>query len=173
MDTSDKGAESQITQLFDASYSRLKEYLIKRLRNESDAQDIAQEAFLQLLRIDRLDLIQEPEAYLYRIALNLCHKLMRNDARQPVAHSIETAEQIIAQDGRNVEQQIEIDQQARLLSDIIKELPPLYQAVLLMKKREGYSHQEIAEKLGISIHTVRKYLVKAVTACRAAYWEDE
>jgi RNA polymerase sigma factor (sigma-70 family) len=48
-------------------------------------------------------------------------------------------------------------------------LPPIYQSILLMRKRDGLSHGEIAQKLGISIHTVRKYLTRAITECRKAH----
>ena len=54
------------------------------------------------------------------------------------------------------------------LEKILVTLPPVYQSVLLLRKRDGLNHAEIAEKLGISIHTVRKYLTRAMTECRKA-----
>jgi RNA polymerase sigma-70 factor (ECF subfamily) len=44
---------------------------------------------------------------------------------------------------------------------LIKELPPSYAAVFNMHIIDGYSHQEIAEKLGISVGTSKSNLFKA------------
>jgi len=48
--------------------SRLRRYLAARLRNASDVGDLAQEIFLRLLRVERHDLIRQPESYLFTIA---------------------------------------------------------------------------------------------------------
>jgi len=55
------------------------------------------------------------------------------------------------------------------LENILSGLPAIYQSILLMRKRDGLKHAEIAQKLGISIHTVRKYLTRAITECRKAH----
>ena len=52
------------------------------------------------------------------------------------------------------------------LQAALEGLPPLYSAALLLRKRDGLSHREIAERLQISLHTVRKYLTRAVAQCR-------
>ena len=49
-------------------------FLARRARAGVDARDLAQEAYVRLLRLDRKDLIREPLAYVYRVASNLLHE---------------------------------------------------------------------------------------------------
>jgi len=56
------------------------------------------------------------------------------------------------------------------LEYVLRQLPPMYRAVLLLRKRDGMSYAEIAQKLKLSVHTVKKYLARAVVQCRAADW---
>ena len=64
--------------LFDEAFrehrGRLYQYLRRRLANEEDAQDLAQEAYLRLLRVSRTELVRDPQAYLYRVARNLVYE---------------------------------------------------------------------------------------------------
>ncbi|HEX7113962.1 MAG TPA: sigma-70 region 4 domain-containing protein, partial [Steroidobacter sp.] len=57
------------------------------------------------------------------------------------------------------------------LDRALAQLPPMQAAVLLAHKRDGLSYEETAEKLGISVHTVEKYLTKAKARMRALLWE--
>ena len=42
--------------------------------SSADARDLAQEAYVRLLRLERKDLIREPRPYLYRIAANILYE---------------------------------------------------------------------------------------------------
>src|SRR5580692_3695530 len=49
-------------------------FISKRVRTLADARDLAQEAYVRLLRMERKDLIRHPRAYLYRIAANILYE---------------------------------------------------------------------------------------------------
>lgn len=151
---------------------RLVRFLEMRTGNRQDAQDLAQEAYFRLCRVCDPDLIQSPESYLFRIASNLAHEFVLRRRAQPNFVELDP-EQAEADDprGRTFDTNLEIRSEVRQLEDIITELPPLYQAILLMRKRDGYSHAEIAEKLSISPHTVHKYLSRALLKCRTLWAE--
>jgi RNA polymerase sigma-70 factor (ECF subfamily) len=53
----------------------------------------------------------------------------------------------------------------------LAQLPPTHAAVLLCHKRDGLSDEEVAEKLGLSIHTVEKYVTQAKSKIRTMSWE--
>lgn len=61
----------------------------------------------------------------------------------------------------------------RRLSRILARLPPRCRAVLLMQHREGMSYKEIAKRLGVSTHMVKKYVVKALALCRDDLADEE
>lgn len=149
---------------------RLVRFLESRLGSRSDAQDLAQEAYFRLCRVSNPDLIREPENYLFRIATNLANEFMLRRRNQPILVEIETAEPELGEDrDASFVTVLEDRSQIEKLEAIIAELPPLYQAILLMRKRDGYTHEEIAERLSISPHTVHKYLSRALLKCRSLW----
>jgi len=147
-------------------------FLEMRIGNRQDAQDLAQEAYFRLCRVREPDLIQSPESYLFRIASNLAHEFLLRRRVQPSFVELDP-EQSYAEDADagSFSAKLEARSEVEQLEHIIDELPPLYQAVLLMRKRDGYSHQEIAERLSISPHTVHKYLSRALLRCRTLWAE--
>lgn len=151
---------------------KLRRFLSFRVRSDVDAQDLAQEAYFRLCRVKEPDLIREPDAYLFRIASNLANEFLLKKSKQPPLIDIDGVGDTIGEKpgdsfGDHIEQRSEILK----LQIILDELPPLYQAILLLRKRDGYSHQEIAERLDISPHTVHKYLKRALLKCRTAWVE--
>jgi RNA polymerase sigma factor (sigma-70 family) len=151
---------------------RLIRFLEMRTGNRQDAQDLAQEAYFRLCRVRDPDLIQSPESYLFRIASNLAHEFLLRRRNQPSFVELDP-DQGDSDDahGKSFSTELEARSEVEQLERIICELPPLYQAVLLMRKRDGYSHDEIAEKLSISPHTVHKYLSRALLRCRTLWAE--
>jgi RNA polymerase sigma-19 factor, ECF subfamily len=164
------------TKLVESAFAQhrkaLQEYLMRRLSSAQNAQDLAQEAYLRLLSVEDAELVRQPHAYLFRIASNLVYEYRlreRNDVvtfnSQAVDHFAEQPQHVSLEDlgdRLNVERQLET---------ALAQLPPLYRAILVMRKRDGLSYSEIAQALGISIHTVKKYLLRAVTQCRDLQWE--
>jgi RNA polymerase sigma factor (sigma-70 family) len=150
----------------------LQRFLTRRLQSTENAQDLAQEAYLRLLHLDRGEFVRQPQAYLYRIASNLVYEFRLRERNQPVTFDSEALDQAAESTAEplatEASDRIEVEQQ---LESILAELPPLYRAVLVLRKRDGLSYPEIARTLAISVHTVKKYLARAVAQCRSARWE--
>lgn len=142
---------------------RVLRYLGARLANEQDAQDLAQEAYLRLLRASNSRLIHDPMAYLLRIARNLLHEWYSSPpgSREPV-EEIE-----LVDEGMSVEDLTEISQQVERLGNVLRHLSPKCRAVILMHRRDGMTYDEIAKALGISSSMVKKYLSQGLARCRA------
>lgn len=156
--------------LFEEYGSSLMRYLVFRVGNESDASDLSQEAYLRLTRVARADLIEKPAAYLFRIAANLANEFHLRHQRAPTTVPLESMESHLSDAGA-FERQMEARSAIQALDVLLNQMPPLYKAVLLLRKRDGLSHAEIAQKLDLSPHTVHKYLTRALAQCRDA-WGD-
>ncbi|HEU4603580.1 MAG TPA: RNA polymerase sigma factor, partial [Steroidobacteraceae bacterium] len=150
----------------------LHRFLVRRLRGSQHAQDLAQEAYLRLLRVERVELVRQPRAYLYRIAVNLVSEFRLRAQREPITYDSETLEQLA--EIADVESPGEAERavEAQQMEVLLEQLPPLYRAIFLLRKRDGLSYQEIAQQLDISVHTVKKYLARAVAKCRHANWSE-
>src|SRR5215471_1442992 len=68
----DRDARARLTDWFRQWRSPLRKFLIgKGAVPTSDLDDVAQEVFLRLMRYDRSELIEHPQAYLYKMASNV------------------------------------------------------------------------------------------------------
>lgn len=143
-------------------YARLLRFLESRLSNEQDARDLAQEAYLRLLRASSEKLIQDPVAYLFRIARNLLYEWYTS--LPPPAESLDRAE--IAGEKASAEDRLEMALHMDKLERALRRLSPKRRAVVLMHRRDGMTYGEIAEQLGISSSMVKKHLSLGLVECR-------
>jgi RNA polymerase sigma-70 factor (ECF subfamily) len=143
-------------------------YFRRRLAQPADARDLVQEVYLRLLHTDRSEAttIADPEAYLFTVAANLVKEeavLHRRRALHvDVAHVIPELE---ARED-SAEDLLDRERRERLLAEALQRLPPRHRAVMLMQYREHLSYAEIAKRLGVSTHMVKKYVVQALALCR-------
>lgn len=159
---------------FDASSFRnydkqLHRYLARRLTQRQDAEDLAQEVYLRLLRIDATKRVQKPVAYIFGIASHVVadfrseswqeheRQLDRDDESDDRASSPDDLA-----DRLNLQQQLE---------RAFARLPQTHAMVLIAHKHRGLSYEEVAAELGLSIHTVEKYVTQAKALIRTMTWE--
>jgi RNA polymerase sigma-70 factor (ECF subfamily) len=137
-------------------------YLRNRLRNDADARDIAQEAFLRFIRLNDPERLRNPEAYIFRIAGNLLweQRLREHEesgqAAQEEASSSEHTPFDVASAGEVADR----------LRATLSTLPVMQRAVLLLHLRDGLSFSQIATHAGVSSTMAKKHLKNALTACR-------
>jgi RNA polymerase sigma factor (sigma-70 family) len=150
----------------------LHRFLTRRLHSSQDAGDLAQDVYLRFLQLPDTDLIRQPQAYLYRIASNLVYEYRLREKRRDVVCDPAVLEEL-AEDTADswiptLDERLSTGQQ---LERVLQQLPETYRAILLLQKRDGLSYAEIAKRLGLSVHTVQKYLFRALAHCRAADWD--
>jgi len=152
---------------------RLHRFLISKLANQDDAQDLMQEAYLRLIRIEKPELVRHPEVYLFRIASNLVGEFFLKRKHSPRELTIEdmigTGEDSDKGAFANL---VHHKQELKNLEAIFTDLPPLYREIIMLRKRDGLSHNEIADRLQISPHTVHKYITRALAKCRTRWSEN-
>jgi RNA polymerase sigma-70 factor (ECF subfamily) len=142
-------------------------FIRRRVRRDADAPDLTQELYLRLLRADRAELIRNPEAYLYTVAVNLLREQAVLDRRWgQTVDAIDAPAEPALVDFHTPEEQV--DRQARLsqAAQLIEGLPAKFQAVLILQYRDGLSYEEIAARLGVSTHAVKKYVMQGLALCR-------
>jgi len=159
-----------------ASYQhQLYAFLLRRLGDPQEAEDILQETFLQAYytlkrypaeRIRTLAL----RAWLYKIASNVQVNSVRRS--KPPAVSLETLE-----DTPWLEQQEESAQPERILEELelrqeletlIQRLPSQYAETVMLYYFEHFSYQEIAYVLNCPAGTVRSYRHRGIQYLRKA-----
>lgn len=141
----------------------VRKYFNRRLNRIHDIEDLAQEVYLRLLRIDASTTVRKPLQFVYGMARHvlLDHRAATNqkeDFLREVGDSLDCAECASEMLVDRPEDQAIVEQQ---LNEIVRGLPPIHAAILLLHERDGRSYEEVASHLRISVHTVKKYITEA------------
>jgi RNA polymerase sigma factor (sigma-70 family) len=155
--------ERWFSQLVASVGSDLLRFLRSRLSHGDQAQDLAQEVYLRLLRVDDVRLIRNPRSFVIHLAAHAAHE-WRMLARNRMPHSEEELAQLIADDADPAEEMERADRIERL-AEVLSTLSPKCQAVVLMHRRDGMTYQEIATQMKLSVAMVKKYLARGLAAC--------
>jgi RNA polymerase sigma-70 factor (ECF subfamily) len=139
-------------------------FLRARLRG-SDAEDIAQKAYLQLLQHPDPGTIQNARAYLFRTANNLMlnhvrHQRVRGDHVEFDADPDAVSSPLPLPDA-----ELESARELQQLREVLAELPPLCRHAFLLHRLDGLTHAQIARRLGVSPRTVERYIIRAFDLC--------
>jgi len=146
------------------------------LKNEEDARDAVQEAFLSALRsISKFERSSKLSTWLHRIAVNCCLMRLRSRRRKP-EQPIEDFLPRFADDGHQVhpsfawkgsaEELLQQGETRKLVREAIDRLPDSYRSVLLLRDIEELSTEEAARLLEVSENAVKIRLHRARQALR-------
>ena len=125
------------------------------LRNDADAEDVAQEALLRAYsRLDRLRDTQRFRGWLVRIAFRIALDRVRSAKRRTIR---ETEWMYAAKTAHHADRGPAADFQ-RHLEAALSELPDKLRLVLLLSAIEGHSLDEISTLLGVPVGTVKSRL---------------
>jgi RNA polymerase sigma-70 factor (ECF subfamily) len=143
--------------------------LARRVGNAHVAEEILQDAFLQVSRMDSEEVIANPDGYLMKVAINLSTDWMRHESsrrrreRDWVQSNTLFQTSGEATEGDPAADQILIakDEWARL-GRLVETLSPPVRTAFILHKVKGLSHEETARMMGLSKSTVEKHIMKAM-----------
>jgi RNA polymerase sigma-70 factor, ECF subfamily len=136
-------------------------------RNDHDAQDVTQEAFLRAFRF--FDGYQggNMRAWLLTIVRNTCYTWMHQN--RPPEAAVEFDEEIHSEEssgGADPELQVLASADKDTVQRALAELPEIFREALVLREMEGMSYKEIADVTSVSIGTVMSRLARARTRLR-------
>ena len=149
--------------------SGLTRFLRRKVPNQIDAEDLAQEVYVRLLRMDSLEQINEPQAYVYRIASNVASE-WRLRASQSKPHSGDELESLVA--STSPETELDANTLSAAIDSALALMSPMVRAVTYLKVQQGMSHDEIAAHLSISPRMVRRFLGQGYLQLRDSVLTD-
>jgi RNA polymerase sigma factor (sigma-70 family) len=160
-----------VANLFREHNRALTAFLQCRLNSFSDAQEVAQEAYLRMLTLEHPEQVDSLRAYLFRIAGNLAvdrlrMRKVRNDMpiEQP-AEELHTAPV--------PERHVSAIEQWRDLRKALRELPAKTSQAFVMHVIEGRDFSVVAHAMKLSERMVRYHVTNALAHCRARVDEPE
>jgi RNA polymerase sigma factor (sigma-70 family) len=155
--------DERISEAIDRDKTRLRKFIRRRVADPSDAEDILQEVFYELVETYRLmKPIEQVGAWLFRVARNRITDLFRK--RKPEAS---TNDPVVAEEGefltledllpsRDAGPEAAYARTVLLaeLEDALEELPDEQREVFLAHEIEGRSFKELAVETGLSVNTL-------------------
>ncbi len=157
-----------IKSLFLQYGTELKRYVAKKFGDSSDAEDIVQDAFHNLMKADGVEELDNPRAYLYQtahnLALNRIRKLKYQESYASMGHSEE--------EERSPERYIQAQNDLSAVERHLETLPENCRKAFIMHRVHAKSYQDIADELGVSISSVEKYLMRTMKFLRESFDES-
>ena len=163
------GHDAALNELMERHSERLFHYLIRHLQNESDAADVAQDAFVRVYQHRaKFDPRQKFSTWLYTIATNLARDRLKWRARHPqvsldqtVGESDNTMAEVLADSKPSPDQALTANERALAVRDAVAGLPEDLRAPLILAEYEAMPHAEIASVLHCSIKAVESRIYRA------------
>lgn len=158
---------SRIHKVFVENEAALRRLLARYLPRQHDIEDLTQETFLHAFAAESDHSIRAPKAYLFRVAKNLALNLL---ARKSVTttdfiEDFESSEVLTDEKQAAVDVQVSDRQQLLILSEVVMTLPPQCQRAFMLRKVDGLSYREIAQRMNLSESTVEKHVATGLVKC--------
>lgn len=148
-------------------------------RNRSDAEDLAQEAFVRAYNsLDKFDGRARFYTWLFRIAVNVSISERRRSARRPMKLATDLAGSggheggadgtlgHQADDGASVEDRAMLNEQTQAVLAALADLDEEQRCIVTLRDMQSLGYDEIAEVMNIPIGTVKSRLHRARLALR-------
>jgi RNA polymerase sigma-70 factor (ECF subfamily) len=164
-----QGQQNAFATVYDMFYDRVYGFAKRWLNDSRDIEDITADTFLKLWdRRDTFQSIDNIGAFLYITVRNSCfnllkHKQIKNDRHEDIRRTIEESNEI---DFANMEIRAEF---LKLVYAEVEKMPAKMKAIFLLSYRDGLKPAEIAEKLELSVQTIKNQKVNSIKLLRIAF----
>jgi RNA polymerase sigma-70 factor (ECF subfamily) len=170
-----QGDEGAFTALFETHKRRVYSLCLRMTGNTAEAEDLAQEAFLQLFR--KISTFRGESAFstwLHRLAVNVVLMRLRKKGLQQISlDEVDTSQdEPVKRDYGDDDRRLTGSVDRIGLQRAIADLPPGYRAVFVLHDVEGYEHNEIAEIMSCSVGNSKSQLHKARMKLRERFRQD-
>lgn len=157
-------------ELFARHQQELLRSLISKFRKQpQDAEEIVQDVFHNVLKIDDFESIENPRAYLFQAANNLALNRIRKQKHHQQyldAQDVDETDEVTPE--RNVLASKNLEQ----VKEALEKLPAKYRRTFLLSRVEQMSYREISQTLNMPESTVEKHIIKVLKFLRECTAND-
>jgi RNA polymerase sigma-70 factor (ECF subfamily) len=164
--------QAAFAELYDLTRRRLFGVALMVLRRRDLAEDATQDAFIRIWRnAASFDPARGmPMTWMATIVRNLAIDIKRSPAADPTD---DTELTVIPFNGRSALEELEANDNHRRLRDALKTLDPMKRKLVIAAYLNGESREELAERFGAPVNTIKTWLRRAVLDIRAAIEEAD
>lgn len=167
--------EASITDLYAQEFSDLRRHIGRKLRNQYEAEDVVQEAYVRMLTMpDNHAVLRNAKAFLFTVASNLAVDTVRRAQRlrrlfpdmsdTTTAFEGDMLEVICPR--RSTEEQVDATMRLTSVLAALDDLPATCRQAFLLHKVHELSYAEVAAEMGVTVSMVEKHLSRALQHLR-------
>ncbi len=164
---------SAVSAAFLENNAILKRFLARFFSDSQDIEDVAQEAYLRAYVAEQQKEIEQPKAYLFRIARNLALTQLKKKSKKITDYLEDSGASVVIECGAAADTEVEAQESLGLYCEAVAALPEKCRQVFLLRKVHGLAHKEIAQRMSLSVSSVEKYLLRGILECKAFVQEQE
>lgn len=157
---------AEVAALFRRFQPALVRFFERRSFTPADAEDLTQEVFVKITRLDQSASIWQPEAFLFQIAANVLRDRLRRDNARHRDQHVEFDVEMDGNEAPSEESVYEGREALQRLLTALGELTPKCRTMFILHKYEGLSYSEIALRYDISVSAVEKHMINAMKHLR-------
>ncbi|MCR8718245.1 sigma-70 family RNA polymerase sigma factor [Pseudomonas syringae] len=155
---------ADLQHLYRSHHSWLVGWLYRRVQSQCDAADLSQETFLRLLSgAVEVGEVREPRAYLSTIARRLMVNLYRRRSLERAY--LDALATVPLEDALSAEHHAAVLEALNAVDSMLSGLPRKVRRAFLLAQVEGYTQEQVAEAMGVTVRSVHRYLVQALEEC--------
>ncbi len=160
--------QDALQSLYRDHHGWLVNWLRKKLSGHAQADDLAQDTFVRILALRENAALNEPRAYLTRVAQRLVIDSYRHAALERAY--LEALAHVPADTAPSPEDQMLVMEALREVDRMLEGLSANARMAFMMSRVDGLDHATIAATLGVSAARVSQYLGQALRACYLAVY---
>ncbi len=149
--------EQQLTELWGRFHGELLHFVMKKVSNQHDAEDILQEIYLKVYQnLERVQDQSKLRSWLYQVTRNAIIDYYRS--KKAPAMDVDQIQLMAPEEDPTFNENGVI---TGCLNDFLFTLPEKDQEIIQLHNQDGLKHKEISEKLDISVSTSKMRLKRA------------
>lgn len=149
--------------IYERYCKRLYGFVLRYIKQEADAEEIVQEVFIKIWESrSRIDVYSSFESFLFTVAYNSTMSLFRKRVKEKkYLDHLKSLQQF--ENTPDITNEIHFEELNKKVQSLLNELTPRQREIFQLSRVDGLTHEEIAEKLNISVNTVKKHMVNTLS----------
>ena len=163
-DSAESTHARELARIMEEHNRTLHAFLMARVRDEQEARDVAQEAYIRVLQLNEPGAVSFLRAYLFKTAANIAANRARQRATRRRLDTADGSSEPI--DPLSPERRALAEEELAVLRRALFELPPKYRRAFVLHRFEEWDVGRIGTELAVSARTVRHYILHAALYCQ-------
>lgn len=162
----DAGRQRLFEALYRTNIQSLRRYVTRILGSSADAEEVAHDAFVRLYRSE-LSHYDDLRAVLFRTGWRLALNCIRARGSNPLARAeaLQLDSDNLISDAESAEDRLLSREREGAYREAIAALPPRCREVIELRTMHELSYKEMSHRLGLSVSTLEKHIVKGKKVC--------